>query len=212
MDVTTRALLLRHAETAAPHLFHGAESDIGLSERGRQQAEAISHILVAERPVAVVSSAMRRAVETAEPIARACGVELLIEPDLHERRIGNLCGMPYDDQEGPWAETIRRWQSGETGFATEGAESLDAVRDRVMPVWVRLAERFADRTYAIVAHGAVMNVLLINLEPEFTGGNEFRYPNLGITEAVRVGNKWRILRLAHCSLSRAEGDWSIPTS
>jgi broad specificity phosphatase PhoE len=31
--------------------------------------------LAAERPVAVISSPMRRAVETVEPIARACGVE-----------------------------------------------------------------------------------------------------------------------------------------
>ena len=38
----TRVLLLRHAETATPHLFHGAESDVGLSERGRRQADAVA--------------------------------------------------------------------------------------------------------------------------------------------------------------------------
>src|SRR5207248_7196830 len=87
-DDPTRVLLLRHAETAAPHLFHGAESDVGLSERGHWEAAAIAPILAQEKPVAVISSAMRRAVETAEPIARACGVPLSIEAGLHERRIG----------------------------------------------------------------------------------------------------------------------------
>ncbi len=195
-DALTRVLLLRHAETAAPHLFHGAESDIGLSERGRQQAEAIGPILAAERPVVVVSSAMRRAVETAEPIARACGVELLIEPGLHERRIGKLCGVPYDDQEGLWAETLGRWQSGETGYATEGAESFDAVRDRVMPVWNRLGDRFEGATYVVVAHGAVIKVILREIDLRFFSWDAFRYPNLGITEAVKEQTGWSVVRLA----------------
>jgi 2,3-bisphosphoglycerate-dependent phosphoglycerate mutase len=194
-DLITRVLLLRHAETAAPHLFHGAESDIGLSERGRHQAEAIAPVLAAERPVAVVSSPMRRAVETAEPIARACGVELLIEPDLHERRIGALCGTPYNDQEGPWAETLRRWQAGETSFAPKGAESFDDVQDRVMPVWDRLANRFQCATYTVVAHGAAIKVILMNLDPSLSPWDAFRYPNLGITEAIKGLTGWGIARL-----------------
>ncbi len=195
-DALTRVLLLRHAETAAPHLFHGAESDIGLSERGRQQAEAIGPILVAERPVVVVSSAMRRAVETAEPIALACGVELLVEPGLHERRVGKLCGMPYDDGAGLWAQTIERWEAGETGFATEGAESFDSVRCRVMPVWRELACRFAGETYVVVAHGAVIKVLLLSLNLGVSSWDEFRYPNLGITDVVRSQCKWSVIQVA----------------
>src|SRR5437016_3429128 len=38
----TRVLLLRHAETADPTIFHGAESDVGLSERGRRQADELA--------------------------------------------------------------------------------------------------------------------------------------------------------------------------
>jgi hypothetical protein len=33
----SRVLLLRHAETASPNVFHGAESDVGLSERGLRE-------------------------------------------------------------------------------------------------------------------------------------------------------------------------------
>ncbi len=137
---------------------------------------------------------MRRAVETAEPIARSSGVELLIEPDLHERRIGRLCGMLYDDQAGPWAETLRRWQSGETRFATEGAESFDAVRDRVMLVWVRLAESFAGRTYLVVAHGAVIKVLLLSIDIGLTSWDSFSYPNLAVVEVRRRGVTWELPR------------------
>ena len=38
----TRVLLARHAETSAPDRFHGAESDIGLSELGAGQAQRLA--------------------------------------------------------------------------------------------------------------------------------------------------------------------------
>ena len=142
----SRVLLLRHAETTAPDLFHGAESDVGLSERGLSQAESIAPILAREQPAAIISSPMRRAVETATPIAQACGLPVQIEPALHERRIGSLCGEPYNALHGPWAETLRRWQAGDLAYATPGAESFLAIRDRVLPVWLRLAESFAGQT------------------------------------------------------------------
>ena len=43
----TRILLARHAETAAPDRFHGAESDIALSDQGREQATLLGRRLAA---------------------------------------------------------------------------------------------------------------------------------------------------------------------
>ena len=51
-----RFFLLRHAETADPLVFHGAESDVGLSERGRRQAGAVAPLLAAESPGVLVLS------------------------------------------------------------------------------------------------------------------------------------------------------------
>src|SRR5262245_20795203 len=161
----TRVWLLRHAETAAPHVFHGADSDVGLSERGLRQAELAAPVLAACRPAAVVSSAMLRARLTAEPIAWLAGVPHRLEPHLHERRIGPLSGTPTGGRDGGWPETLRGWTAGETGYAPPGAESFDQVRDRVLPVWQRLAEEFAGRNLIIVAHGVVCKVLLLSLLP-----------------------------------------------
>lgn len=83
MPLPERVWLTRHAETAAPNVFHGAESDIGLSALGERQVAAVAQWFRPLGPTAVVSSAMRRAVDTAGPIASACGVPHLIEPDLH---------------------------------------------------------------------------------------------------------------------------------
>jgi broad specificity phosphatase PhoE len=193
----TRVLLLRHAESARPDVFHGAESDVGLSERGRQQAEAVARQLAAYRPDAVISSAMRRARETALPIARACGLELRIEPALHERKVGALSGTPTKGD--VWPDTLRRWMAGDTGFAPDGAESFDAIGERVLPVWRRLAEEFRDRTLVVVAHGVVCKVLLLlNLLPGRSVADWKSLgpvPNLGLSELVHDGGGWQAVRL-----------------
>jgi broad specificity phosphatase PhoE len=194
----TRVLLLRHAETANPLIFHGAESDIGLSERGRRQAQAIAPLLAAETPDVVVSSAMRRALDTATPIARACGLSLRIEAELHERRVGELGGTPTQRSEGMWPDTLRRWVAGETAFAPPEAESFDDIRRRVLPVWQRLTRDGEGQTMVIVAHGVVCKVLLCTLLPGWSVADWHRIGpihNVAVSELSHEGGAWRALRV-----------------
>jgi len=193
----TRVLLLRHAESADPTVFHGAESDVGLSPRGARQAEAVAAMLAAERPQLVVSSAMRRAVDTAAPIARAAGVPHRIEPSLHERFVGALSGTPTADRDGLWPRTLRRWLRGDTDFAPAGAESFDAVQARVLPVWRRLADELDGKTYVVVAHGLVNRVLLLSVLPGLGVGDWHRIatPNVGVSALLREGDGWRAVYL-----------------
>jgi probable phosphoglycerate mutase len=194
--MSTRVLLLRHGESADPTVFHGAESDIGLSERGRRQAEAVAPVLAALMATRLVSSAMRRARETTVPIARACGLVPRIEPNLHERRVGQLAGMPTSGE--VWPDTLRRWMTGDTGFAPDGAESFDAIRGRVMRVWDRVIAEYAGETIAIVAHGVVIKVLLLSLVAGYSVADWKRIGpirNVGITELRREPETWRLVRL-----------------
>ena len=63
----TRLLLVRHARPAADF---AAELDPGLDDVGRRQAEELAARLSALPPLPVVTSPLRRARETAEPLAR----------------------------------------------------------------------------------------------------------------------------------------------
>lgn len=203
--MSTRVLLLRHAESANPSIFHGAESDIGLSERGRRQAEAVAGVLAPYRPGLLVASGMLRARSTAEPIARACGLSIQIEPDLHERRVGVLAGTPTGLSEGLWPDTLNRWLAGETGFAPDGAESFDAIQKRVLPVWERVTVAASGRSLVIVAHGVVCKVLLLSVVPGYTIADWKRLGpiyNVAITELTRdemstpsTPRLWRALRI-----------------
>src|SRR5262249_18299289 len=155
LNMPDRVLLLRHAETADPLVFHGAESDVGLSALGHAQADAVAPVLAAFRPGAVVSSALRRALDTAGPIAHACGLPVRAGPALPERRAGARGGPPTGSKEGVWPATLRRWMAGDTGFAPPGAESFDAIHARVRPVWERLTAEPGGPPLVIVTHSGV---------------------------------------------------------
>lgn len=81
-----RLYLIRHGKPAA--VWGGDDNDPGLDETGKAQADAARDWLLAlpeaERPQRVVSSPLRRCRETAEPTAKALGVDIEIDPSVGE--------------------------------------------------------------------------------------------------------------------------------
>lgn len=141
---------------------------------------------------------MRRARATAEPIAAACGLVLQVEPQLHERRVGALSGLPFDASNDLWQQTASRWAAGETAFASPGAESFDDIRRRVMPVWNRLTESYARESIVLVAHGVVCKVLILSLADGYSPADWRRLGsirNAALHELVKTADRWRIQRL-----------------
>jgi len=195
----THVWLLRHAETAVPTVFHGSESDIGLSERGARRADVLGPVLAVLGADAVVASGMKRAIRTAAPIALAARKPLRIERDLHERRVGILSGTPTVPEGPLWKETAANWEMGRLDFTTEGAESFADVQNRVLPVWERLTAEYMDRKLIVVAHGLVIKILLLSILPNWSPTNWKKFPsvsNLAVTELLRDnGSHWRIERL-----------------
>ncbi len=164
----TRIMLLRHAETSAPDRFHGAESDIGLSDWGAQQARQLGHWLEDASAKALYCSGLRRAVETAVPIGRACGLEPILIEALHERKIGPLSGLSREDGWATYAETKAHWMAGDLEFTHPGGESFADIQSRVVPVLQGLVERHRGQTIIVVAHGVVIRVVLTSLIDGFT--------------------------------------------
>lgn len=79
-----RVYMIRHGRPAST--WGGDDLDPGLDEAGRTQAEQAAEALLAraEPPLRIVSSPLRRCRETAEPLARALGVSLEIDPRVGE--------------------------------------------------------------------------------------------------------------------------------
>jgi broad specificity phosphatase PhoE len=186
-------LLLRHAETSAPEVFHGAESDIGLSDRGRRQAVVLAEHLKDKGAGAIYSSAMRRAVDTARPIGAACGLTPVILPALHERKIGPLSGLSREEGWSIYAESKRRWIAGELEYTHKGGESFADIRRRVLPVFLGLLAVHRGQTVIVVAHGVVIRVLLTILLDDLPPADFDRIAIdfASINELVWDGHRWR---------------------
>ncbi len=219
----TRVYLLRHAETTHPHMYNGAESDVGLSRLGVRQAEALAPVMARLHPAVVVSSAMRRAVDTAQVLAAACQCPHQLEPDLHERRVGIINGKSHAEAYPYWREMLDHWINGDSEYATEGAESLRAVRERVLPVWDRVTTEHAGRTVVIVGHGNVCKILLLTLLPGWSIADWERFGpirNLAYSELEgEASSGWQALQLnvldeaiLHVNAeASAQGDGPVPT-
>jgi len=191
----TRVWLARHAETTTPTVFHGAESDIGLSELGERQAVAAAEWFQTLQPTRLISSNMLRARRTAAPIAQRTELPHIVESRFHERRIGDMSGQPFSTTDGFWPITVREWSSGNTAYTTPDAESFDELRERLVTAWNDTVAAHAGERIVIIAHGIVCKVLLLCLLNDF-GPKRWvelgHVPNLAVSElAGHSETGWR---------------------
>jgi broad specificity phosphatase PhoE len=149
-------LLLRHGLTDAnaTGTIQG-HSPTPLNETGHRQATLLARAVAAWRPrvEALVSSDLRRAVQTAEPVAAACGLAPAYDPAWRERGLGEMEGKTFADRE------IWRAASGE--HDTPGAEPAEAFRSRVREALIALPARFPrEGVVAVVTHGGCVRAIL----------------------------------------------------
>ena len=183
-----RLILVRHGDAHAG--FHGVIGGVrgclGLTDLGRRQADALCARLAgsqAIRPDVLLSSPLPRAIETAEIIAPALGLDI----GGHD---ADLCEVDPGEADGlTWAEYGLHHGSfdmeGEPDriFAPAG-ESWNSFHDRVHRTLVRFAEEYADQTVLAVCHaGVIIASLRILLDmPPAGGATQLRPTNTGLTE------------------------------
>lgn len=76
--------VVRHAKAGSRRDWEGDDVDRPLSKAGRRQADALRARLGREAISGLWSSPYVRCVETLEPLARACGLDVVAEPRLAE--------------------------------------------------------------------------------------------------------------------------------
>src|ERR687898_735184 len=89
-------LLVRHARPLRAESIDGP-ADPGLSPLGRRQADALAAWLAPEAIDAIYTSPLRRALETAAPLAIALGVDPVPEPALAEYDADAMAYIPIEE-------------------------------------------------------------------------------------------------------------------
>jgi probable phosphoglycerate mutase len=169
-----RVILVRHGETDwnQEGRVQGSGSDRELTETGKQQAESIGLKLKQERIQAIYSSPLRRALDTAQVIARHHQVEVQIEPSLNEIYAGELEGIPIKKLGSYLSELVAREQGDESVSKLYGGERLAAVQQRAWSIIQRLADKHSDGAIVVVSHYfVILSVIcsVLNMPPSEMG-------------------------------------------
>jgi broad specificity phosphatase PhoE len=129
-----------------------------LSERGWEQAREVGRRLRGEGIQAILASHYKRAQETGQAIGEILGVEVEVDPDLHEVRQSDQFYAASPD----FGETANAfWMpSADPDFAEAGAESFNDVVARVHRVQDRLAERATHQRVLAVSHWGFLHFFL----------------------------------------------------
>jgi broad specificity phosphatase PhoE len=147
--------LVRHAEV----LLRGDVQMTAwqLSPVGQQQARDLSRSPAWSALTLIASSPEAKAVATAQPIAEAAGLDLRIEPDLHEVDRGVT---PLVTREEYDAHVAAHFAS--PGESVAGWETASDARARTVACIERLAAS-AEGSLCVVSHGLVFSHYLAHL-------------------------------------------------
>jgi broad specificity phosphatase PhoE len=161
-EQTTRIVLVRHGQTAWNRevRFRG-QTDLPLDEVGLKQAEATGRYIAARWPVvAVYASPLSRAMQTAEPVARAHDLAVHPLDALLDVDFGEWQGHLPDEVAQQYPDLLRAWREKPHTVRFPGGESLDIVRSRVVTGLDEVIARHAGQTVALVGHAVVNHVML----------------------------------------------------
>jgi probable phosphoglycerate mutase len=134
---------------------HGGPADPALTDRGREQAEALAAWLRDDDVAADLTSPLRRAVETAAPVAAALGHDLEIVDDLAEYDRNSTTYIPIEDLRGTDTPEWDAMQRGQLHEVADGDPT--AFRQRVVDGIESIVDRHAGQTVVVVTHGGVIN-------------------------------------------------------
>jgi probable phosphoglycerate mutase len=146
-------LVIRHAlpvRTASPD---GSPADPPLSETGRAQAERLAAWLASERIDALYASPLRRARETAQPLASARGLAVALDPGLVELDHRADHYVPMEELK---AENYAAWQALVQGGLYANIDIV-AFRRGVVASFERIIRAHPGARVAVVCHSGVIN-------------------------------------------------------
>jgi broad specificity phosphatase PhoE len=156
-------ILARHGETEwnVEEVFRG-RIDIELNQTGRRQAELLAKHLAELKIEAVYSSPLKRALDTAEAIARRHRLEVKTSPGLIDGDFGQWQGLPLKEVRQKYKELYQQWAESPHRAKIPGGESLDEVRERALKVVNGIIAKHRERV-VLVSHRVVNKVLICAL-------------------------------------------------
>ena len=154
----TTLLLIRHGENnLVGKRLPGRMPGVHLNERGLKQAEALVPALQKAPLKAIYSSPLERARETAEPLARALGLEVQLVTDLADVEVGEWAGRTLKS-----VRRLKAWkvvQQQPSAFRFPGGETFVEAQARAVAALNAIAARYPEDLVACFTHADVVRLV-----------------------------------------------------
>ena len=163
--MTTQLYLIRHGESTWNQAGRvQGWGDPALSARGVAQAAALARRFRRQPLHRIYASPLKRARQTARPVAEIAGLPVHPVADLREVGLGRWEGRPVAHLRQRHAALYRTWLQTPSRAQIPGAEGIPVFRRRVIGAFRGILEE-ADHgaMVALVTHGGVIRVILAHV-------------------------------------------------
>jgi len=127
-------------------------TDVELTEKGREQAKVLASAVSDKNINVIISSPLKRAVETGRIVADACNIPIEIDARLLEQNYGIYEGVDRKDE---------AFLNNKRNFAYKypGGESMMQVAYRVYGLIDEIKYKYKGKNVLIISHGGVCRII-----------------------------------------------------
>jgi broad specificity phosphatase PhoE len=159
----TKLILARHGETAwnVEKIYRG-RTEVSLDEVGIKQAELLGKYLSNWKLEAIYSSPLKRALDTANIVARYQNIGVHIAEGLIDFDYGEWQSLSEQEVKRLYPTLLNEWHNNPHKVRMPGGESLEDVRKRAIEVVNDVISKYQG-SVVLVSHRVVNKVLICSL-------------------------------------------------
>ncbi|MGL4791007.1 MAG: histidine phosphatase family protein [Anaerotignaceae bacterium] len=192
-----RLYLIRHGETDwnKEGRFQGW-TDIELSQEGTRQAELLGERFKNIHIDELYSSPLKRAVDTAKPIANATGLEIKTNEKFKEINFGTWEGMTAVEIAKEYGGAFEDFINKPETCTFPGDTSFELVTQRLKEGMAEILGDKDNMNIAIVSHGGIVRLLvkhLVEIEGAWFNKTWIDNTSISVVEIKKRGNLLRVL-------------------
>lgn len=189
----TRLIFVRHGYSQAneKNIFAGI-TDVPLTELGKEQAVLTANYLSQYDIDVLYSSDLKRAVQTAQPIAEQTGLPIILNEKLREMDLGEWEELPFEAVVKNYPKEYDLWMTDVGNAAAPGGESIAELRKRIITAVEEITAKHRCKTVCVVTHAEAMRMLFWTWTEKRLADIPY-VPNSSVTVVEYQKNRYRVV-------------------
>ena len=191
----TQIYLIRHGESQANEqgIFLG-QTDMDLTDKGRQQAKKTAEYLRNVKVDVIYSSDLSRAYHTAEATAAIVGLPIIKEKALREISCGEWDRQPFSLLKEKYPQSYQLWLQDIGHSRPDSGESVKELQERIVEALKKIVEENIGKSVFVFTHATPIRVFAAFCENK--KADEIKYipwaTNASVTSAEYENGKFRL--------------------